>query len=173
MTCHDDYMERTDKPVEQPRYVVGLDGSAASATALRWALSSAESAGAVVEAVHVYAARDLLPAARAAYLPAAPGPTTLEQEGAETELRRFVLDATGESAPRRLTLSVVEGNPGRRLVDAAAGADLLVLGATHRRAVAAKVMGSTVARCSEHAPCPVVVVPASVAVAPVTAGISN
>jgi nucleotide-binding universal stress UspA family protein len=164
VNSHDNHAERTDRPGEHPRYVVGLDGSAASATALRWALARAAGADAVVEVVHVYAARDLVPAARAAYPPPAHGPTTLEEAGAETELRRFVLEAIGETAPSRLTFSVLEGNPGRRLVEAAAGADLLVLGATHHRAVAVKVMGSTAARCSEHAPCPVVVVPASITV---------
>ena len=56
------------------------------------------------------------------------------------------------------TISVVEGGSAEALIDAAADADLLVVGNRGRGNLAAALLGSTSAKVADSAPCPVVVV---------------
>ncbi len=56
------------------------------------------------------------------------------------------------------TISVVEGGSAEALIDAAAGADLLVVGNRGRGAIKEALLGSTSGRVADHAPCPVVIV---------------
>lgn len=54
---------------------------------------------------------------------------------------------------------VAEGHPARVLVDAAEGAELLVVGSHGHGTFAGMVLGSTGHYCAQHAPCPIVIVP--------------
>ena len=54
---------------------------------------------------------------------------------------------------------VVEGHPAQVLIDAADGATLLVVGRRGHGGVVGLLLGSVARACTEHAPCPVVVVP--------------
>lgn len=140
------------------RIVVGVDGSEESVAALRWALAEAERRGATLDVVHAwhypYAActeitgmaaaaldmDDLASAARAAL------DHSLEQAGAA-------------HSGVRVEPILVQGAAAPTLVDAAVGADLLVVGTRGRGGFAGLVLGSVSQHCSTHAPCPVVVVP--------------
>ncbi len=53
---------------------------------------------------------------------------------------------------------VVEGNPAQVLLDAADGADLLVLGSRGHAGFTEALLGSVSQHCVHHAPCPVVVI---------------
>ena len=53
---------------------------------------------------------------------------------------------------------VVEGNPARVLLDAVAGADLLVVGSRGHGGFAEALLGSVSQHCVQHAGCPVVVI---------------
>lgn len=55
-------------------------------------------------------------------------------------------------------LQVLEGYPGRALVQAAQGAELLVVGSRGRGALGRMLLGSVGLHCASHAPCPVVIV---------------
>ena len=57
-----------------------------------------------------------------------------------------------------VTVSLVQGDATEALLEAAVGADLLVVGNRGRGAFAEAFLGSTSGRISDHAPCPVVIV---------------
>jgi nucleotide-binding universal stress UspA family protein len=54
---------------------------------------------------------------------------------------------------------VMRGHPTQTLLDAAADADLLVVGSRGHSTFAGLLLGSVSQHCVQHAPCPVVVVP--------------
>jgi nucleotide-binding universal stress UspA family protein len=58
-----------------------------------------------------------------------------------------------------VTRSVVEGAPGRALVDRSAGATMIVVGRHGHHPILAKLLGSVAEYVVHHAACPVVVVP--------------
>lgn len=55
---------------------------------------------------------------------------------------------------------VIQGHPAQILLEAARGAQLLVVGSRGHRTVVGMLLGSVSQHCVQHAPCPVVVVPA-------------
>jgi hypothetical protein len=68
---------------------------------------------------------------------------------------------------------VVESYPAPALMAASRRAELLVVGRRGRNRLSELILGSTTRSCVEHAPCPVLVVPRSAAVAPHTAAIED
>lgn len=135
--------------------VVGIDGSQASRRALAWAVEQARSSGATVQAVHAWLPPDL-GADRVTRALGDPG--SLEAEGRrELELVVDDLDESGLVAPIQRTL--VRGDADRALLDAARGADVLVVG-SRGLGSARGTLGSVSHSVIAGAPCPVVVVPA-------------
>ena len=142
---------------DTPRIVAGVDGSASSISALRWAIRQAELTGTSVAAVIAWH----YPAA------AAGGGYGMAVAGAEASdyreiAEKIVADAIGSAldpASRvRVRPSVVEGNSARVLLDASAGADLLVVGSRGHGGFTEALLGSVSQHCVQHASCPVVVI---------------
>ena len=79
-------------------------------------------------------------------------------DGARACIHRVVADTVGETATP-LEEIVVPGDAASALIDQANGAELLVVGSRGRGRFAGALLGSVSRRCTEHAPCPVVVVP--------------
>lgn len=135
--------------------VVGVDGSAASVDALRWALREAALRGAAVQVVHSW-----LPPTLAAKAPMAWDAEYLSlfRRDAETVVED-ALDAVGE-VPDGVVVekAVIEGPAAQTLVEAAADASLLVVGSRGRGGFAELLLGSVSHHCVHHASCPVVVV---------------
>lgn len=79
----------------------------------------------------------------------------LENEGkrAVDEVRQ-----EGDAAGVKVTPMVLEGSPTRKIVETAAGFDLVVLGTLGRSALTKLFMGSVAERVTRFAPCPVLVV---------------
>lgn len=127
--------------------VVGVDGSDESREALRWAVAEARLRHGTVEVVHAYWA-----------LPMLSGETE-DAEEPESALHRFVLETVGSDPGVTLTTSLVQGRQASAvLIDAAHGADLLVVGSRGSGGFAGLLLGSVAHQCALHAPCPIVIV---------------
>lgn len=142
------------------RIVVGIDGTENAAAALRWAVEEGALRGASVEAVHAWNFVPVTTPADSGLVPMAwtEGTEVLEaaQEAAERLAAGQVGDVLGEDSA--VTISLVQGDATEALLEAAVGADLLVVGNRGRGALAEAFLGSTSGRISDHAPCPVVIV---------------
>jgi nucleotide-binding universal stress UspA family protein len=139
------------------RIVVGIDGSEASRRALRWAIHEAKVRQAVLLVVHTWPAPYVAfgPNPRMGPLP----DVDLAERRIAEELVERELEATGARSARiEIDREVVEGSPARTLLDAAEGADLLVLGSSRHGALAGVVLGAVGQECVRHAPCPIVIV---------------
>ena len=140
------------------RIVVGVDGSPGSKTALKWAMNQAHLTGATVEAITTW--QD------PAQYGTAYGWTSAAFEGDTFDTTMVkVLDETVAEVtaqiPQPVTVlpQVVKGHPAETLLQAAAGADLLVVGSRGHGTFAGIMLGSVSQHCVQYAPCPVVVVP--------------
>jgi nucleotide-binding universal stress UspA family protein len=137
------------------RIVVGVDTSPGSRRALRWAVEEAKLRGAAVDAVHVWQ----LPIFAGTPF----GTVAIDMSAFEADAQKQFdalvddMDAQGLAAPIERTF--LAGHPASKLVDAAAGADLLVVGTRGHGGFAGLLLGSTSQQVSQHAPCPVVIVP--------------
>lgn len=139
-----------------PRIVVGVDGSPSSEGALRWAARQAGLTGATVEAVMAWH----MPLMIGGY--AWPPVGVLEAmdfgKAAQTALSAAIVRALGADTPVPVIEVVKQGPPPRVLLDAAAGADLLVVGSRGHGGFTEALLGSVSQHCVHHAPCPVVVI---------------
>ncbi len=147
--------------------VVGADGSPAAATAIEYGLRDAARRGVPLRIV---AAAQLPQYWAGGYsMPALPAPEEITDDlrGAVREQLDEVLKAHPQLAAVPVTVEAVIGAPGRVLVEAAAGADELVLGHRGRGALGSALLGSVGLQCVLHATCPVTVVRPAVAAEPV------
>ena len=136
---------------EEAKVVVGVDGSDSSVQALRLA---AQLAPALEARVHAVACWDF-PQIYAGYVPP-------DFEAFETAARRVLTDtlakAFGSDVPGTLTTDLVRGPAPARLVEAGAGARMLVVGRRGHGGFMGLHLGSVSSACVAHADCPVVVV---------------
>jgi nucleotide-binding universal stress UspA family protein len=134
--------------------VVGVDGSPASRTALRWALGEATRTGAFVEATTAWQREPAVATGGAA--PARKHPAR--------DLHQVVEEVRAEvpGAPDVAEVTVV-GDPSSVLVGASRQADLLVVGTRGGGPLVDLVMGSVASDCVRHSACPVVVIPPGLA----------
>ena len=133
------------------RIVVGVDGSPSSLEALRWAAGQAALTGSVVDAVIAW--RDPASYGGYAWLIADTRYADLAARTLSEAVDR-VITAVRVAVRKRVT----EGPPARVLLDAARGADLLVVGSHGHGGFAGMLLGSVSQHCVHHSPCPVVVV---------------
>jgi nucleotide-binding universal stress UspA family protein len=134
--------------------VVGVDGSQQSDAALHWAVSEATRREARLEVVNAYHETQVV-------LPF--GPTTapdherLEQASLSL-LHHMVAGAVGPSGAAQVEIVSSPAGAAAALHDAAATAELLVVGSHGRGGLHGLGLGSVSHQCVHHAPCPVVVV---------------
>jgi nucleotide-binding universal stress UspA family protein len=137
------------------RIVVGVDGSPISKLALRWAVDQARLTSATVDAVIAWQYPEAMTGnAWVARLVEEPGFDVL----AERELAEAISEVAGSDPDVTISPVVVEGWPAEVLLNAAEGADLLVVGSRGRGSVRSTVLGSVALHTVTHARCPVVVV---------------
>ena len=133
------------------RIVVGVDGSPASTAGLRWAARQAELTGSRVEAVTAWER----PVAYGGELLWAEDVDWADLAGATQEAAIKEIGDDSSDTWRRV---VSEGHPARVLVQASAGAELLVVGSRGHGGFAALLLGSISKHVVAHAACPVLVV---------------
>lgn len=138
------------------RIVVGIDGSEAARRALQWAAAEARLRRASLEVVHAWA----MPAVIAfPYTSANFDPTPIEQSARATlDAAVDALDTSGLAQPVERIL--VNGGAASAVLEAAKGADLVVVGSRGLGGFSGLLLGSVSHQVAHHAGCPVVVVPA-------------
>ena len=132
------------------RVVVGVDGSAESQGALRWAASHAELIGAQLEVVTSWDDAEV-----GAFVSIAWNP----EVDAASMLTRSIEAEFGPHPPAWVSAVVERGKPSHVLVERGAGAEMLVLGKRGHTALSDFIMGSVSERCANLATCAVVIVP--------------
>jgi nucleotide-binding universal stress UspA family protein len=148
--------EVTTRAEPEGGVVVGHDGSGCAQEAVIWAAALAERA------------RWPLHVVRAWRIATAPQPSTWEpgfvppvtdyEKAVQAELESDVVAVLGAERARGVACHVVHAPPVRALIEAAEGADLLVVGARGRGGFAGLLLGSVSDQVTHHAPCPVTVV---------------
>ncbi len=138
------------------RIVAGVDGSPCSVRALRWAVRQARLTGGSVDAVLAWE----YPTSYGGYgwVPYGFTEGTDFGEAAERALADSISQATDPDDRVDVRPRVVRGNPAQALLDAARGADLLVVGSRGHGGFTAALLGSVAQHCVYHAGCPVVVI---------------
>jgi nucleotide-binding universal stress UspA family protein len=137
------------------RIVVGVDDSASAWRALRWAADEARLRGVPVDVVRAW--HVLYPVAA----PVAGYPVEVDamEATARAGLDRALAALGADRLPEPVAGRLVEGSAGPAILEAALGADLIVLGTRGHGAVTGALLGSVTHHVARHAPGPVVVVP--------------
>jgi nucleotide-binding universal stress UspA family protein len=143
--------------------VVGVDGSAGSRDALRWAVDEARLRGSSVQAVYVFEHSPSWQmygySAEIAAIPVSQMPDDrASRELAQSLVDRMVHDL-GELDVEVEPVAHEDRRPAHALVERSRHADLLVVGSRGRGGFAGLVLGSVSQQCAQHASCPVVVMP--------------
>ena len=134
------------------RIVVGVDGSEGSQHALRWAARQAELTGARLEVVTSWE----YPATYG-WVPVPPEDYALEEFATKSQ-DEAIAAVFGADVPANLERKVIQGHPAEILVQASAGADLLVVGSRGYGGFADAMLGSVSTYAIHHAHGPVTVI---------------
>jgi nucleotide-binding universal stress UspA family protein len=145
--------------LQQPanhRIVVGVDGSASSKAALAWAVRQARLTDATVEAVIAWHYPTAFGGA-----PFAPIGSVMDTDFAGTAagvLSDAIKDAVDPANPVKVSSTAREGIAAQILLEAADGAELLVVGSRGHGGFSEALLGSVSQNCVHHARCPVVII---------------
>jgi nucleotide-binding universal stress UspA family protein len=150
--------------------VVGVDGSKSSSEALKWAAEEARMRGATLKVVRAWQ----VPAFAYGYGTYVQPATAVVDWRAESEallddqVKAVLGEATGSSegsrnglgevADLRMVCEVLEGPAAQVLIEAATGAELLVVGSRGLGGFSGLLLGSVSAQLAHHAPCPLTIV---------------
>ena len=146
---------------DRPVLVVGVDGSAAGVAALQWALGQARHTDARVVAIAASEPPPVMtggPEVGAGVI-ASEGVNDEEMAAAAEQWLTEAITRSPADSGNVVERRVVHGDAATVLVEAAAEAELLVLGNHGRGALAGAIAGSVALRCAHHARCPLVLVP--------------
>lgn len=134
------------------KYLIGVDGSAHSRTALAWGLERAAKRGASVELIHV--ADDSFLSESVTFLSEAEQASE-QMLAHELEYAKHDLGFAGE-----ISGAAVVGHPIGELEEASKNFDLLILGAHSGGKFAGSIFGTRAVKIAAVAHCPVAVIPA-------------
>jgi nucleotide-binding universal stress UspA family protein len=139
--------------------LVGIDGSDHAMRALEWAINEASLRHTPLTVLTVHQAV-------AGYLgdhdlyQGDSDRTAQAREVAQDETNRILEKSGPESMPPSVTVKAVTGLPAEELLNAAAAADIVVVGSRGAGGFKRLLMGSVSTQVTLHAHCPVVVIPA-------------
>lgn len=142
--------------------IVGVDDSEEARSALRWALDEGRIHRAPVVAIHAWRPPVIPPVVDVAPIlppPAADLTALIEgaREAAEELVERVVREVAGDDPGVEVRALAVEDTPAAALLDAAKGAELLVVGSRGHGGFKGLLLGSVSHQVAQHAPCPVVI----------------
>lgn len=133
--------------------VVGVDGSSTSKSALRWAVKLAPALGCTIEAVTAWEFPVIVTMAGGGVLPG----TWVPEDDAKNVLEGTI----NEIAPHANVRAVIaEGHPAHVLLEASKRAEILIVGSRGLGGFRGALLGSVSSAVSQHAQCPVLVIPA-------------
>jgi nucleotide-binding universal stress UspA family protein len=142
-----------------PGIIVGIDGSVHSRRALQWALNEASIRHTPLTVLTVNQSVVGYSGSAVAY-PGDEERTEKARDAAQEETDSVLGTIGTESRPPSVTVRAVSGLPSEVLLDAAADADMIVVGSRGAGGFKRLLMGSVSTQVSSHAHCPVVVIPA-------------
>lgn len=147
-----------DPLAPEGRMVVGVDGSAQAAVALRWALREAVLRKATLEVVFAWQPpMAALPFGATLSLPTDEAEVDAATRESLDHMVDEALNTLDEPAPEVIR-TVVPGAAAMTLIDIARDAALLVVGSHGRTGLRQLVLGSVAHACVSHADCPVTVI---------------
>ena len=141
-----------------PGIIVGLDGSDHSRRALEWAIREAAARRAPLTVLTVTQPIAGYWGGPAAYL-GDQDLTDQAREAAQKETDSALGQAGPGSQPPSVTVQAVTALPAEALLQAAADADMLVVGSRGAGGFKRLLLGSVSTQVTHHAHCPVVVIP--------------
>jgi nucleotide-binding universal stress UspA family protein len=141
------------------RIVVGVDGSSSSKAALAWAVEQAGLTGSSVEAVIAWHYPVMVGGIPFAPIGVIDSPDYGDFAG---QVLSDVIGATVDpDGPVTVSSVVREGSAAQVLLEAANGAEMLVVGSRGHGGFAEALLGSVSQACVHHAACPVVIIRAA------------
>jgi len=140
--------------------VVGIDGSEGAGHALEWAAAEAKVRAAPLTVLLAWQ----WPAGfytGASWAGVTPELIDDLKKLAEQRLEEACTAVAPALDGLKVNRAVVEGVPAEALIEAAADADLLVVGTRGHGGFVGLLLGSVSQQCAHHSPCPIVIVPPS------------
>jgi nucleotide-binding universal stress UspA family protein len=137
------------------KIVVGVDGSEGSRQALLWAIDEAKIRGSEIEIIHTWNFTPPLDPVGGYVLI----PDKDFQESAQLVVDNLVKSVAELASSIAISTHVERGSASQVLMNHAKTADLLVVGRRGHGGFIGLLLGSTAAQVSNHAQCPVVIVP--------------
>jgi nucleotide-binding universal stress UspA family protein len=137
--------------------IVGIDGSGHSQRALEWAMREAaiRNTPLVVLTVHEAVAGYF---GGVSMYPDDPARTEQARVAAQAESDKVLASLDGPH-PESVTVKAMHGFPVEELISAGKDADMIVLGSRGAGGFTRLMMGSTAGQVTQHAHCPVVIIP--------------
>jgi nucleotide-binding universal stress UspA family protein len=141
-----------------PGIIVGVDGSGHSQRALEWAMKEAAMRHAPLTVLTVHEAVAGYFGGVSVYTDD-PERTEAVRQAVQTEADKALAGLEG-SHPASVTVTAVHGFPVEEIIKAGGDADMIVLGSRGAGGFTRLMLGSTAGQVTQHAPCPVLIVPA-------------
>ncbi|TDN91605.1 universal stress protein [Microbacterium sp. BK668] len=132
------------------RVLVGVDGSASSVEALRYADGVSKALGRPLEVITTWVS----PMSGGYYSRGEWPP----EDDAQAAQRDAIATVFGDTPPPRLSARVVPGPAASTLIEESKTAGMLVLGSRGHGGFAGMMLGSVSSACAHHAHCPVLIV---------------
>jgi nucleotide-binding universal stress UspA family protein len=139
--------------------IVGVDGSGHSQRALEWAMKEAAIRHTRLTVLTVHQAIRGYYSNMVVYSDD-PARTEEAQQAAQAEAKEVLAGLDGPH-PESVTVRAVHGFPVEELITASRDADMIVLGSRGVGGFARLLMGSVASQVTQHAECPVVIIPAA------------